>query len=112
MNGTTRKFRDTPSYGHTVRSTSGRVGIKGNPYKPMDRFSLLLMWGAALMVTVALVVIDREIILPWLVLGAPISIGLACLFSRMVNNRRFTRLLAVGYAVVACIGVLGLAGAL
>ena len=99
-----RKFPSAPSVASTMRKHSGRPSLIGTPYQPMDRFACRLIVISALLVPVALVFSEAEAILAWVMVGGPVSVGVACLIARMVNRPWFSRIVALLYTAT-CLGV-------
>ena len=83
----------------------------GTPYKGMDRFACAVMWLSGLVVALILLGVNGEIVLPWVVLGCPLSVGLASMIAHMIDRVTVTRVIAVLYAVGSISGALLLGAA-
>ena len=80
--------------------------MAGSPYKPMDRFSTWLIWGSAIFVALGVCAINTVAVIPWVLVGIPFSVGLACLFAKMAERTWLSRVIALLYMVTALLGLL------
>mgnify|MGYP000026437722 CR=1 FL=1 len=98
-------LRPLPS-GTPWGSRGGGAAWRGPPYKPMDRFSTWLIWGSAIFVALGVCAINTVAVIPWVLVGIPFSVGLACLFAKMAERTWFSRVIALLYMVTALLGLL------
>ena len=80
--------------------------MAGSTSQPMDRFSAWVLWGSAIFIALGVCAINTVDVIPWVLVGIPFSVGLACLFAKMAERTWFSRVIALLYMVTALLGLL------
>lgn len=101
-------IRRFPEFTSAVSHRRG-LGVVGSPHESLDLLSKILIWGATLLMVVALLGVSGGTAWPLVLVGTPIFLGVPFLIARMGGRgwQRITGLLYVGVVFLAVGHLLG-----
>ena len=90
-----RRFPSNPTVAATMRKATGRPSLAGTPYVPLDPIAWRMILIGALIYAVEFFAMEGTLLLLlWLLVLGPVSVGTVCLIARLVNRTWFSRALA------------------